>query len=216
MKKPPGKLAAVAGAAAAAVALTAAPAPAAPSTVWTVTPSPVGIAAQNTTNVVLLIEIVKDNGIGIVCSRSSFSGSLQSATGNPATIGTIGAIAFGATGAPCTSVLGNVTFTSATPWSVVAQDHTVSTGVTQGHFGNVDLKGTVGACVFRVRGNLPVTYANATGKLAVASATGDLTVVSQTNCGGAAPVGASLVVKADHLVKKADTTVVPTIVGTNP
>ncbi|GGR34489.1 hypothetical protein [Streptomyces roseolus] len=217
MKKPLGRRAAVATAAAAAACVLAVPpATAAPSTVWTVTPSPVGVSAANTANVVMMIELVPGNGIAIACSRSSFSGSLRSATGNPATVGTLHAVAFGAPGAPCTSVLGHVTFAPATPWAIAARDHTASTGVTQGHLGDVDLRGTVGACTFRVRGQLPATYTNATGKLAVTGTTGGLTVVSQAGCGDAAPVGASLIITADYLVRTTGTTLAPAIVGTHP
>ncbi|MFF2778384.1 hypothetical protein ACFVU3_26120 [Streptomyces sp. NPDC058052] len=216
MKKPIGKLAAVAGATAAVCALTAASAPAAPSTVWTVSPSPAGFSATNSANAVLLIEIVKGNGIGITCSRTAFSGTLRSATGDPAAVGTVGAVTLGSSGAACTSALGPVTFAPSPPWTFVAEDHTASTGVTEGHLADVDLRGTVGACVFRVRGRLPLTYTNATGRLTLSAATGDLTVVSQTNCGDAAPVGVSLVVRADHLVRTTGTALPPAIVGTGP
>lgn len=209
-------LRAAAAAATAALLLPAAPASAAPSTTWTVTPSPVDVSAANSANIVMLIEIVPHNGIGIVCSRSALSGSLRNASGNPAAVGTVGGVTFGSGGTPCTSVLGNVSFTAPAPWSIVAQDHAAATGVTRGHLGDVDLRATVGACVFRVRGKLPLTYTNATGRLAVAGATGDLTVVSQTNCGDAAPVGADLIVKADYAVRKTGTTVVPTLVGSPP
>ncbi|MFF9148040.1 hypothetical protein ACF1BN_24625 [Streptomyces sp. NPDC014861] len=217
MKKPLTQLAAVAAAAAAALALTAAPASAVPSTVWTVTPNPANITAVNSGNAVLMIELVKGNGIAVTCSRTALSGGLRNATGNPATVGAVDTLALGAPGAPCTSVLGRVTFApAALPWPVVAEDHHTSTGTTRGHLAGVDLRGTMGACVFRVRGRLPLTHTNATGGLTLASATGDLTVVSQNGCGDAAPVGAGLILRADHLVKATGTALAPTIVGSHP
>ncbi|MCB8904444.1 MULTISPECIES: hypothetical protein [unclassified Streptomyces] len=211
MKKQIRNFAVVAGAATAAFALAAGPASAVPSTVWTVTPSPVNIAATNSGNIVLSV-----NGIAMTCTKSNGSGTGQSATGNPATIGSITAIAFGATGAPCTSVLGNVSTVATTPWTLVAQDYTAATGVTKGYIGNVDAKVTVGACVFRVTGKASGTYTNSTGKLAVNSTSGELTVVSSTNCGAAVPVGAKPLFKGDYLFKQAGTTTIPTIVGSNP
>ncbi|MEW1901306.1 hypothetical protein [Streptomyces sp. NPDC086147] len=211
MKKPIGKSAVAAGAAAAALVLTAAPASAVPSTVWTVTPSPVAFSAKNAANLAISI-----NGVAITCTTSSASGTLQSSAGNPATVGVISSIAFGAPGTPCTSVLGNMSMVPTTPWTIVARDHTAATGVTKGHVGGIDIKLTWGACVFRVRGTSSSTYTNATGKLSVAGVAGELPVVASTNCGAAMPVGASLLLKADLLLKKTGTTTVPTIVGTNP
>ncbi|MFB7512469.1 hypothetical protein [Streptomyces sp. NPDC056144] len=211
MKKQIRNFAVVAGAATAAFALAAGPASAVPSTVWTVTPSPASFTATNSGNVVLSV-----NGIAMTCTNSKASGSMASATGNPATVASISAIAFGATGAPCTSVLGNVTTVATTPWTIVAQDYTAATGVTKGYVGNVDAKVTVGACVFRVTGKASGTYTNSTGKLAVNSVSGELTVVSSTNCGSAVPVGARPLFKGDYLVKVANTTTIPKIVGSNP
>ncbi|MFF5638282.1 hypothetical protein [Streptomyces sp. NPDC012825] len=211
MKKPIGRRTVAAGAAVAALVLTAAPASAVPSTVWTVTPSPVAFSAKNGANLANSI-----NGIAITCTKSSASGTLRSAAGDPATVGTIDSIAFGAAGAPCTSVLGNITMVPTTPWTIVARDHTAATGVTKGHVGDIDLKLTWGACVFRVRGTSSSTYTNSTGRLSVAGVPGELPVVASTNCGVAMPVGASLLLKADYLLKKTGTTTVPTIVGSNP
>ncbi|MGJ7418948.1 hypothetical protein AB9128_24200 [Streptomyces cinereoruber] len=78
------------------------------------------------------------------------------------------------------------------------------------------MKLTVGATVFRVRGKASATYTNATGKLSVDSFAGELPVVESLNGGSAFPVGAGLLLKADYLVKKTGTTVVPTIVGSQP
>ncbi|RSS36512.1 hypothetical protein [Streptomyces sp. WAC08241] len=209
MKKPIRKLAVVAGGASAAFALAVSPASAVPSTVWTVTPSPASITAVNSGNIVLSV-----NGIAMTCTKSNGAGTGQSTTGNPATVGTINSIAFGATGAPCTSLLGNVTTVATTPWTIVAQDYTAATGVTKGYIGNVDAKVTVGACVFRVTGKASGTYTNSTGALAVNSLAGELTVVSATNCGSAVPVGAKPTFKGTYLFKAGS--VIPKIVGSNP
>ncbi|MEU5915413.1 hypothetical protein ACWEPZ_27675 [Streptomyces sp. NPDC004288] len=209
MNKPIRKLAVVAGAASAAFALAAAPASAVPSTVWTVNPTPASFTAANSGNVVLSV-----NGIAMTCTKSTAAGTMASATGNPATVASISSIAFGASGAPCTSVLGNVSTVATTPWTVVAQDYTAGTGVTKGYVGNVDAKVTVGACVFRVTGKASGTYTNSTGALAVNSVAGELTVVSATNCGSAVPVGAKPTFKGTYLVKAGN--VIPTIVGSNP
>ncbi|MEU3608896.1 hypothetical protein AB0E83_26125 [Streptomyces sp. NPDC035033] len=207
MKKPIRNLAVVAGAASAAFALAASPVTAAPSTVWTVSPNPANITAVNSGNIVLSV-----NGIAMTCTKSNGAGTGASTTGNPATVGTINSIAFGATGAPCTSVLGNVTTVPTTPWTIVAQDYTA--GVTKGYVGNVDAKVTVGACNFRVTGKASASYTNSTGALAVNSLAGELTVVSATNCGSAVPVGAKPTFKGTYLFKVG--TAIPTIVGTNP
>ncbi|MFI1653623.1 hypothetical protein ACH4ZU_01630 [Streptomyces sp. NPDC020472] len=209
MKKPIRNLAVVAGTASAAFALAVSPASAVPSTVWTVSPSPASITAVNSGNIVLSV-----NGIAMTCTKSNGAGTGQSTTGNPATVGTINSIAFGASGAPCTSVLGPVTAVPTTPWTIVAQDYTAATGVTKGYVGNVDAKVTVGACVFRVTGKASGTYTNSTGALAVNSVAGELTVVSSSGCGSAVPVGAKPTFKGTYLFKVG--TAIPTIVGSNP
>ncbi|MET7509413.1 hypothetical protein [Streptomyces albidoflavus] len=211
MQKSLRKIALVAGAATAAIGLTAGTASAVPSTVWTVTPSPANFTATNSGNIVLSV-----NGVPMTCTTSGASGTMQSATGNPATVANINAINFGASGSPCTSVLGNVVTVAVVPWTVVAVDYNAATGVTTGHVGNVDANVTVGACKFRVTGKASGTYTNSTGALAVNSVSGDLTVVSATNCGAAVPVGAKPTFKGTYLVKQTGTSVIPTIVGSNP
>ncbi|MEU6932474.1 hypothetical protein [Streptomyces sp. NPDC046385] len=209
MKKSIRNLAVVAGGASAALALAISPASAVPSTVWTVSPSPASITAANSGNVVLTV-----NGIAMTCTKSNGAGSGASTTGNPATVGTITSMAFGATGAPCTSVLGPVTAVPVTPWTIVAQDYTAATGVTKGYVGNVDANVSVGACNFRVTGKATSTYTNSTGALAVNSLAGDLTVVSSSGCGSAVPVGAKPTFKGTYLFKTSAG--IPTIVGSNP
>ncbi|MEU2549533.1 hypothetical protein ABZ618_29590 [Streptomyces roseolus] len=207
MKKPIRNIAVVAGAASAAFALALSPASAAPSTVWTVSPNPANITAVNSGNIVLSV-----NGIAMTCTKSNGAGTGASTTGNPATVGKINSIAFGATGAPCTSVLGPVTTVPTTPWTIVAQDYTA--GVTKGYVGNVNAKVTVGACVFRVTGKASASYTNSTGALAVNSLAGELTVVESAGCGSAVPVGAKPTFKGTYLFKVG--TAIPTIVGSNP
>ncbi|MER8036317.1 hypothetical protein [Streptomyces hydrogenans] len=211
MKKPIRNLAVVAGAASAAFALAVSPASAVASTVWTVTPSPANFTALNSGNIVLSV-----NGIAMTCTKSNAGGTMQSATGNPATVGSISTMVFGAPGVPCTSVLGTVVATPTLPWAVKVFDYTAATGVSKGYIDNVDATVTAGACNFRVTGKASGTYTNSTGKLAVSSTAGELTVVSATNCGGAVPVGAKPTFKGDYLVKVGGTTTIPKIVGSNP
>ncbi|MFD6246168.1 hypothetical protein [Streptomyces roseolus] len=209
MKKPLGRLAAVATAAAACL-LAVPPATAAPSTVWTVTPSgPVSLV--NSTNLAMSV-----NGLNITCTRSTGLAMLRSATGDPAVVGSVDALAFGATGAPCTSALGPMTMTPVTPWAVLAQDHDATTGVTKGHLDRVDIKMNAGPIVFRVKGKVAYTYTNTTGRLTVTSAPGQLLVTESANGGVALPVGSSLIGTGTYLVKAAGTTTGPAIIGTHP
>ncbi|MFF4170613.1 hypothetical protein [Streptomyces sp. NPDC001744] len=208
MKKPTGKLAVTAGATVSAFVLAVSPASAVASTTWTVTPSPVAFSSASGTNLTLGL-----NGFSVVCGQPGISGTLESATGNPAAIGNVTALVFGTS---CASPLGNATVAPALPWSIVALDHTATTGVTKGHFGNVDLKTTVGACSFRTTGKASLTYTNSTGRLAANSVAGELTVVSAVNCGAVVPVGSKPTLKFEHSIRKTGTTTVPTIVGTNP
>ncbi|WP_030746789.1 hypothetical protein [Streptomyces griseus] len=209
MKQPIGKLAAVAGTAAAALALTAVPAPAAPSTVWTVGPAPGRFTAVNSGNVVLAV-----NGLALPCTRSTATGRVQDATGNPAPVAVVDTLVLGAPGAPCATPLGPMTITPVTPVPVLAQDH--AAGVTKGYVDNADLKVTVGACTFRAVGRTSASYTNATRTFAVNSLAGELTVVSATGCGAAVPVGSKPTFKGNYLVTMVDTGVGPTIVGSNP
>ncbi|KOT35798.1 hypothetical protein ADK41_24020 [Streptomyces caelestis] len=211
MKKTLRRAAVVAGAATAAFALTLSPASAAPSTVWTVTPTG-SYTATNVGNIVLTATIP------MTCTTSSASGGMASTTGNPATVATINAINFGTSGAPCTSVLGNVTTTAVTPWTVVAQDYTASTGVTKGYIGNVKANVTAGACKFTVTGKATSTYTNSTGILAVSSVSGDLAVSSNpapVNCGAVVTTATKPVFKGNYAIK-ASNGVTPAIVGSNP
>ncbi|MEU4658338.1 hypothetical protein AB0G32_31145 [Streptomyces sp. NPDC023723] len=210
MKKPLTRIAVVAGAGAAAFAMAVAPASAVPSTVWTVTPSPANFTATNVGNIVLTANIP------MTCTTSSASGTMASATGNPATVANINAINFGTSGAPCTSILGNITTTSITPWTVVAQDYTASTGVTKGYVGNVKANVTAGACAFTVQGKASATYTNSTGVLAVNSVSGELSVTAASGCGTLVTTATKPTFKGNYAVKVTGTSTIPTIVGSNP
>ncbi|MEV5886435.1 hypothetical protein AB0L74_27640 [Streptomyces sp. NPDC052020] len=204
------RFAVVAGAGTAAFAMAVAPASAVPSTVWTVTPSPTGFSAVNSGNIVLTANIP------MTCTTSSASGTMASATGNPAAVASITAINFGTSSSPCTSVLGNVTTVPTTPWAVVAQDYNASTGVTTGYVNNVKAKVTAGACVFNVQGKATATYTNATGILAVASVSGELVVTSASGCGTVVTTATKPTFKGNYAVKVSGTTTIPKIVGSNP
>ncbi|GAA2273926.1 hypothetical protein GCM10010145_52710 [Streptomyces ruber] len=213
MQRTTRRIGVVAGAAAAAFGLTVGPASAVPSTVWTVTPSPASFTATNASNIVLTATIP------MTCTTSGASGTMQSATGNPATVAHINTMTFGTSASPCTSVLGNVTTVSVTPWTVVAQDYTASTGVTRGYVGNVKADVTAGACRFTVTGKASATYTNATGVLAVNSVAGDLAVSSSpapVNCGTVVTTATRPTFRGNYAVKVAGTSTVPTIVGSNP
>ncbi|GHG11594.1 hypothetical protein ACFFSH_08915 [Streptomyces filamentosus] len=211
MQKTLRNLAVVAGGASAAFALAVSPASAVASTVWTVTPSPANFSAVNSGNIVLTV-----NGLAMTCTKSTAGGTMQSATGNPATVGSITSMAFGASGAPCTSVLGPVSAVPTLPWAVKVFDYTAATGVSKGYIDNVDATVSVGACTFRVTGKASGTYTNSSGTLAVNSTAGELTVVSASGCGTAVPVGAKPTFKGNYLVKVTGTTTIPKIVGSNP
>lgn len=197
-------------AAAAALALTAGTASAAPSTVWTVSPSPASFTAVNTGNIVLTATIP------MTCTASNASGTMASTTGNPANVAAISTMNFGTSGAPCTSVLGNVTTVAVTPWSVVAVDYNSATGVTTGYVGNVKANVSAGVCKFTVSGKALATYTNSTGILAVNSVAGELTVSNPVNCGAVVTTSTKPTFKGNYAVKVAGTTTIPTIVGSNP
>ncbi|MFG3245517.1 hypothetical protein [Streptomyces sp. NPDC048187] len=210
MKKSMRRSALVVCAAASALGLAAVPSSAVPSTVWTVNPSPASFQATNVGNIVLTATIP------MTCTVSNAAGTMASATGNPGDVADITTMNFGASGSPCTSVLGNVTTTSVTPWDVIAQDYTASTGVTKGYVGNVKANVTAGACKFTVTGKASGTYTNSTGILAINSTAGELVVTNPVNCGSIVTTATKPTFKGNYAVKKAGTSVIPTIVGSNP
>ncbi|MFJ4907955.1 hypothetical protein ACIQCR_21895 [Streptomyces sp. NPDC093249] len=209
MKKPVAPLSLSAWAATAALLLTAAPASAAPSTVWTVTPSPVAVSATNVGNVGMNL-----NGLPMNCPKSTASMLLASTTGNPAVLGNVSALTFGAPGAPCSSQVPLVV-TPTGPWKFVARDHDATTGVTSGYVDDIDIGLNVAYLVLRVRGRSSATFSNATGRLTLSSVTGELPV-TQTNDAGAVPVGSSLFLKATYQTRVSGSSLLPKIVGTNP
>ncbi|NEB12450.1 hypothetical protein G3I32_27050 [Streptomyces coelicoflavus] len=210
MKKSIRRSALVVCAAASALGLTAAPSSAAPSTVWTVSPSPAAFEATNVGNIVLIATIP------MTCTDSSAAGTMASTTGNPGDVADIDTMNFSAPGAPCTSVLGNVTTTSVTPWDVVAEDYDAATGVTTGHIGNVEANVSAGACTFTVTGQASATYSNDTGILAVDSTAGELSVSDPQNCGAIVTENTQPTFQGDYAVRVQGTDDIPTIVGSNP
>ncbi|MFE9177733.1 hypothetical protein ACFYN5_15925 [Streptomyces sp. NPDC007126] len=210
MKKSIRRSALVVCAAASALGLAAAPSSAAPSTVWTVTPSPANFQATNVGNIVLTATIP------MTCTVSNAAGTMASTTGNPGDVADITTMNFGASGSPCTSVLGNVTTTSVTPWDVVAVDYDAATGVTKGYVGNVKANVTAGACKFTVTGKASGTYTNSTGVLAISSTAGELVVSNPVNCGAIVTTATKPTFKGNYAVKVAGSSVIPTIVGSNP
>lgn len=197
-------------AAAAALALTAGTASAVPSTVWTVSPSPASFQAVNVGNIVLTATIP------MTCTSSTASGTMASTTGNPGDVADISTMNFGSSGAPCTSILGNVTTVAVVPWDVVAVDYNASTGVTTGYVGNVKANVSAGICKFTVTGKASATYTNSTGILAVNSVAGELAVSNPVNCGAIVTPTTKPTFKGNYAVKVAGTNTIPTIVGSNP
>ncbi|MGV9909208.1 hypothetical protein [Streptomyces tendae] len=210
MKKSIRRSALVVCAAASALGLAAVPSSAVPSTVWTVSPSPAAFKAVNVGNIVLTATIP------MTCTTSTAAGTMASTTGNPGDVADITTMNFGASGSPCTSVLGNVTTTSITPWDVVAVDYTASTGVTTGYVGNVKANVTAGACKFTVTGKASGTYTNSTGILAINSTAGELAVSNPVNCGAIVTTATKPTFKGNYAVTVASTGAIPTIVGSNP
>ncbi|MFD0317841.1 hypothetical protein [Streptomyces flavalbus] len=210
MKKTTQRIAVVAGAGAAAFGMAVAPSSAVASTVWTVTPSPASFTAPNSGNIVMTA------GIPMTCTTSTASGTMQSATGNPATVATISAINFGTAAQPCTSVLGNVTTVATLPWTIKAVDYNASTGVTTGYVDNISAKVTAGTCSFTVTGKASGTYTNSTGILAVSSVSGELSVSAPSGCGTVVTTATKPIFKGNYAVKVTGTTTIPKVVGSNP
>ncbi|MEU0405373.1 hypothetical protein ABZ318_35245, partial [Streptomyces sp. NPDC006197] len=115
MTKPFSKLAVDTAAASAALTLAVSPASAVASTVWTVSPSPADATMVSTGHTAFVM-----NGFIMTCSKSTASAALRNATGNPAAIGSLGSVSFGAPGTPCTSLLGRPTIAPAAPRGCLA------------------------------------------------------------------------------------------------
>ena len=198
MKKSIRRSALVVCAAASALGLAAAPSSAAPSTVWTVTPSPANFQATNVGNIVLTATIP------MTCTVSNAAGTMASTTGNPGDVADITTMNFGASGSPCTNEL-------------VSSDAVFcATGVTKGYVGNVKANVTAGACKFTVTGKASGTYTNSTGILAINSTAGELTVSNPVNCGAIVTTATKPTFKGNYAVTVASTGAIPTIVGSNP
>ncbi|GGZ32903.1 hypothetical protein [Streptomyces poonensis] len=174
-----GRAAVAAGTAVAAFGLTVGSAAAVPSTVWTVTPTGT-CTATNSGNLVLVV------GTPMTCTKSTASGTVSNAVGNPAPVATLNDVAIGTAASPCTSVIGNFTITPKLPWVFRAADHNPSTGVTTGWVDQIQATLSAGACEFTVAGKASATYTDSTGILAVNSVAGELAVSSSpapVNCG---------------------------------
>ncbi|MFE9401290.1 hypothetical protein ACFYNY_05895 [Streptomyces sp. NPDC006530] len=209
MRSTLGKLALICGAATAAFTLATAPALAAAPTHWVVGPnSPENFSAKSS-NVVLSI-----NGIDMTCTYSDAGGSLHSATGNPAAVGTINPVHFGRTGEPCTSFLGAVDTVANTPWTLNVTGYNTATGVSQGYISGVNARVTVSTCAFTVTGTAHGTYTNSTGDLAVAANPTELTVSAPTaGCAGVVSAGDHPSFNGDYYAVVSGTSTHPTIVG---
>ncbi|MFI1828819.1 hypothetical protein ACH41E_20560 [Streptomyces sp. NPDC020412] len=208
MRNPLRKAALVVTGAAAAVTLAAGPALAQPTN-WTVGPSsPLTFSAVSTNTVLDL------NGIPLSCPIATAGGTLSSATGNPAAIGSISPVTFGNAANPCTSPLGPVEPVTDTnpPWKLMAQNH--SAGVTTGYITGVQARLGVLTCEFDVVGEVSVSYSNGTGVLSVSNSGRLLTVAN------ASPGCAGIAQNGDHPTFNGDFTVTgaggvrPTVVGT--
>ncbi|MER7201128.1 hypothetical protein CG723_04840 [Streptomyces sp. CB01635] len=184
MKSPLKKTALVVAAAGAALGLAAAPSSAA-STNWAVGPNSPETVTATSSNVLLGV-----NGIDMTCTYADATAALQSATGNPAQVGTIAPANFGRSGEPCTSILGNVTTTTTTPWRLwVEGDYDAATGTSPGFIDNIKATVTVATCSFDVTGTAHGSYKNGgtgtAGKLTVATNATELTTSNvSAGCAG--------------------------------
>ncbi|MFF2507035.1 hypothetical protein ACFVTY_27215 [Streptomyces sp. NPDC058067] len=189
MKSPLRKTALVVAAAGAALGLAAAPSSAA-STNWAVGPGSPETVTATTGHASLGV-----NGIDMTCTYADAEAVLASATGNPVKIGDINSANFGRTGEPCTSILGNVTATTTTPWTLWAYgDYDPATGTTPGYIDNIKARVSVATCAFDVTGTAHGTYksggAGTPGKLTIHATATELTVANPTSgCSGLVAAG---------------------------
>ncbi|OIV36035.1 hypothetical protein BIV57_18455 [Mangrovactinospora gilvigrisea] len=207
------KLALVAVAGLSGAAIVTAPAMATAATTWTVGPNPSETYSASSPTTTLT-----DNGFTITCA-STASGTLASATGNPAQVGTIDNVTF--TG--CTSILGSASVSNLPPsstdaqWTINGSDYNASTGVTTGNIGNIkNVAVTAASCQFTVGGKASGTYTNSSGVLAVNSVSGDLTISGVTaGCAGLVSNGDSPTFVGNYTVftPSGGTTTHPTITG---
>ncbi|MFI6689005.1 hypothetical protein [Streptomyces sp. NPDC050485] len=209
MRNALGKLALVCGAATAAFALATAPAMAASPTNWVVGPNSPESFTATSTNVVLSI-----NGIDMTCTYADAGGTLQSATGNPAAVGSIDPAHFGRTGESCTSFLGAVDTVANTPWTLNATDYDAGSGVTQSYISGINARVSVATCAFTVTGTAHGTYTNSTGDLAISATPTELTVSDPTaGCSGVVSAGDHPSFNGDYFAVVSGTSTAPTITG---
>lgn len=141
-------------------------------------------------------------------------GTLQSATGNPAAVGSIDPVHFGRSGEPCTSFLGAVDTVANTPWTLNVTDYDAGSGVSQGYISGVNARVTVATCAFSVTGTAHGTYTNSTGDLAIAANPTELTVSDPTaGCSGVVAAGDHPSFNGDYFAVVGGTSTHPTIVG---
>ena len=204
-----GKVALVCGAATAAFALATAPAMAASPTNWVIGPNSPESFTATSSNVVLSI-----NGIDMTCTYSDAGGTFQSATGNPAAVGSIDPVHFGRSGEPCTSFLGAVDTVANTPWTLNVTDYDAGSGVSQGYISGVNARVTVATCAFTVTGTAHGTYTNSTGDLAIAANPTELTVSdADGGLSGVVSAGDHPSFNGDYYAVVSGTSTHPTIVG---
>ncbi|MEU3369020.1 hypothetical protein ACFYM2_05785 [Streptomyces sp. NPDC006711] len=209
MRSTLGKIALVCGAASAAFALATAPALAASPTHWVIGPNSPESFTATSSDVVLSI-----NGIDMTCTYADAGGSLRSATGNPAAVGSINPAHFGSSSEPCTSFLGTVDTVANTPWTLNVTDYNAGTGVSQGYISGVNARVSVATCAFTVTGTAHGTYTNSTGDLAVAANPTELTVSAPTaGCAGVVSAGDHPSFNGDYYAVVSGTRTHPTIVG---
>ncbi|UYM25431.1 hypothetical protein NQP46_26980 [Streptomyces albus] len=210
MQKSLRKIALVAGAATAAIGLAAGTASAVPSTVWTVTPSPANFTATNSGNIVLSV-----NGIPMTCTTSGASGTMQSATGNPATVANINAINFGAA-APVHQRPRQRDHRRDHPVDRrgrrLQRHHRSHHGPRRQRRRHRDRRRLQVPRHRQGEQHLHQLHRRPGGQQRRRRPT----VVSATSCGAAVPVGAKPTFKGTYLVKQAGSSVIPKIVGSNP
>jgi hypothetical protein len=177
------------------------------SSTWEITPSPANFNVDGHNVQAVFVS----NGIDWECDYSPLRGTLTSASGSPAEIGSIEA----QFRYPCSSILGNMYVDVLNTWRMQAEDFDPAAGVTSGHMANVSIGMSIMGCGMQADGSIPFTYSNTTGDLSLKAAAGDL-VMSQTTrgCDGLWGPGDSLLLDATYHVTTEQGS--PTIVGPSP
>ncbi|MER5280046.1 hypothetical protein ABT025_30520 [Streptomyces sp. NPDC002809] len=212
------RLALTAGAAAAAFALTVLPASANASTTWTVGPnaySPFTATSVSSVELTFPPPNTPSSSFAVHCTSSSLGGLLSSATGNPAEVGQVTAMAFGINACTYPPVIGLVGVVATGPMHFIAEDY--ASGVTSGHIDAISIQITWGACQFTEVGQASATYRNSTARLSVRSTAGQLAVVNPTpGCAPLVTTDRVPTIRAEYTVVASGTTLFPTLVGSNP